>query len=230
LGLRLAPLFYIFNFVNVGDYRHYGFILISVIFVLWVGEVYPGPQGSKAFLWYRRARAGAIALMCVFFIFCLQFVSFIYTLEYMKTFSGAKDTAQALLLLEKQQHVFEQGFTVVAKNARAISLMPYLPSVKFWNPCTGNFARYYYNTKALAACNDVSSYEAILRTRLYWGDISKALFLFEEPLSVREDRDYVYQNIFTSRQGFGYTREIFYLYRPLPKHPPALFPDTSMHQ
>ena len=227
LGCALAPLFYIFNFVNVGDYRHYGFILISVIFTLWIAEVYPGPQSTRAFAWCRRARAGALLLMCVFFFLGLRNVKFIYALEYAKPFSGSKETAQALQLLEKQYGVFEQGFTVVAKNARAISLMPYLPGVKFWNPCTRSFARYYYNENSLAACNDVSSYEAILRTKLVWGDISRALFLFEAPLPIGEDNDYVYQNFFTSRKGFGYTHEIFYLYRAIPKGPSASSPGTA---
>jgi hypothetical protein len=228
LGCALAPLFYIFNFVNVGDYRHYGFILISVIFVLWIAESYPGPQApKKASPWPRRARAGAIVMMGAFFALGLPNVSLIYVLEYTRPFSGSKDAAQAIQLLEKHYGIFEQGFTVVAKNARSISLMPYLPGVKFWNPCTKSFARYYYNTNALAACNDVSSYEAILRTRASWGDISKALFLFESPLPVREDGDYIYQNIFTSRRGFGYTLEIFYLYRAIPKHPMGLFSGTA---
>jgi hypothetical protein len=227
LGCALAPLFYIFNFVNIGDYRHYGFILISVIFALWIAESYPGLQDSKASLWFRRARAGAIAMMCAFFVLGLPNVGFIHVLEYARPFSGSKDAARAIQLLEKRYHIFEQGFTVVAKNARSISLMPYLPGVKFWNPCTKSFARYYYNTNALAACNDISSYEAILRTRASWGDISKAIFLFESPLPVQEDKDYIYQNIFTSRRGFGYTLEIFYLYRAIPKHPWASSPGTA---
>ncbi len=229
LGCALAPLFYVFNFVNVGDYRHYGFILIGIVFMLWIAAAYPDEsRGSKGFSWCRKARVAAITMMCAFFIFGQKYVSFIYTLEYAKAFSGSKSTAQAIWLLEKQLKIFEQGYALVAQNARAISLMPYLPGVKFWNPCTRSFARYYYNEKTLSACNEVSGYEAILRTKAAWGNISKALFLFEEPLPVREDGDYVYQNIFQSERGFGYTMETFYLYRALPKKPQA-FPVGQNH-
>jgi len=55
LGCALAPLFYVFNFVNVSDYRHYGFILVSVIFALWIAAAYPASQGSKWPAWTRRA-------------------------------------------------------------------------------------------------------------------------------------------------------------------------------
>ncbi len=221
LGCALAPLFYLFNFVNVGDYRHYGFILVSVVFTLWIAEAYPVSRVAWTADWLRMARAAAIALMCVFFILGFKNVVFIYLMEYRRPFSGSQETAKALDFLDKRFAIFKQGFTVVAKNARSISLMPYLPGVKFWNPCTGSFARYYYNTKTLAACEDVSPYEAILRTRVAWGgDISRALFLFETPVPLHEDADYVYKNFFTSKKGFGYTQETFYLYRAIPKAPP----------
>jgi len=78
-------------------------------------------------------------MMCVFFALGFRNVIFIHGLEYTRPFSGSKETADALKLLEKEYGIFEKGFTVVAKNARAISLMPYLPGVKFWNPCTRSF-------------------------------------------------------------------------------------------
>ena len=221
LGCALAPLFYIFNFVDVGDYRHYGFILISILFTLWIAESYREPQGTAPAVWPRRARAAAIALMCAFFFVGLRAVNFIYMMEYKLPFSGSREAANAVKLLEKRYGLLSQGFTVVAKNANAISLMPYLPGVKFWNPCTRSFARYYYNNKALAACTEVPSYEAVLRTKAAWGEISKAIFLFNAPLPVSEDADYRYENFFTSRKGFGYTYETFYFYRAIPKGVPA---------
>jgi len=222
LVCALAPVFYIFNFVDVGDYRHYGFILISILFTFWIADSYPTPQGEEHSVWPRRARTAAIALMCMFILLGLRTVNFIYKMEYRLPFSGSRDAAEALKLLERQYGLLSQGYTVVAKNANAISLMPYLPGVKFWNPCTGSFVRYYYNNKALAACTDVPSYEAIRRTKAAWGgDISKALFLFDAPLPVLEDADYKYENFFTSRKGFGYTYETFYFYRAIPKSLPG---------
>jgi hypothetical protein len=215
-GAALGYLFFVFACLHRGDYRHHGFILLSLIFTLWISRESSAAEEPPGIFAKRfNPRALAIGMMGLFISAGFQNVWFVYQQEYFLPFSGAKEMAGVIQGLEKEHGVFEKGFVIVAKPKKAVGLMPYLPGVKFWNPCTGDYAKYFFNTETLAACGELSLYDAIQRTRAHFGDIRKILFLFSRPMPVENDGTYQYQRVYAAGRGvFGYTFETFYLYRP----------------
>jgi len=214
LTMSLCYLLAVFTFLNPGDYRHHGFLLLSVIFVLWIAM----SSGEGDFL--RQTPSGRAKLLVLgfigfFLVAGLQNLYFVYLQEYLLPFSGARNMARAIQGLQQGQNVLGTGYVIVAKHKRSAALMPYLPGVKFWNPCTGGYAAYYLNNKALGACDDSSLYDAIQKTKTYFHGLDKILFLFEKPLLVDQDAAYQYQQVYgAGEDAFGYTKESFYLYRP----------------
>ncbi|HNX69160.1 MAG TPA: hypothetical protein PLL75_02185 [Candidatus Omnitrophota bacterium] len=223
LVISLAYLAFGFLFVQGGNYRHHGFILISLLFALWISQNYPEKDGARfAFwgkpgsFWTKKARSVAMILMTVFFVLQLQNVYFVYVLENYLPFSGAKQMAEAIKVLDETKHVFNQGFVIVAPRRVCVGLLPYLPGVKFWNPCTESFARYYYPTKELGACDREDLGAAIEKTKEKFGDLRRILFLFQQPMPVAKDGEYEYRQVVAvDRRIFGYLNERFYLYLPL---------------
>ena len=96
--------------------------------------------------------------------------------------------------------------------------MPYLPGVRFWNPCTGNYAEYYRLTRETARCNDLPEAETVRIAKWYFRDLSRVLFLFRNPLPALADPDYEYQEIYRVGHAFGHWQETFFLYRALPRN------------
>jgi len=220
LGSSLGYLFFVFLFLHRGDYRHHGFILLSLVFALWVSQKFSASKEDQRTVskWFN-ARSVALGLMSLFFILGLQNDWFVYQQEYFLPFSGAKDMARAISRLEKEHEILKKGYVIVASPKKAVALMPYLPGIKFWNPCEGNYASYYLNTRALSACVELSLYDVIQRTRAHFGDLSKILFLFERPMPIEKDENYEYQKVYVAGAGvFGYMYETFYLYHPLPRY------------
>lgn len=216
LTVSLVYLFSVFVFLHVGDYRHHGFILLTTLFVFWVGasQEYRGLDLGQV-LPHSRVRPVALAFIALFLMLGIQNVFFVYLQEYHLPFSGAKDMAKAIQGLQEKQDIFGKGYVIGAKHKRSSAVMPYLRGVRFWNPCVGDYAAYYRNTRELAACDDLSLYDAVQKTRVRFPGMDKVLLLFEKPLPIEEDSDYVYQKVYASGKGaFGYTQEDFYLYRP----------------
>jgi len=224
LGVSLAYLFTVFTFFHGGDYRNHGFILLSVLFALWIardsaGEAPAAPgTGRSARPWFGQL---AIAIMSLCILLGLQNLSFVYRLEYHLPFSGSRDMARVIAGIEKKNHIFEQGFVIVSPHKNSVGLMPYLPGVRFWNPCTGNYAEYYRLTRETSRCNDLPEAAAVQIAKGYFRDLSRVLFLFRNPLPAMTDPDYEYQELYRVSPAFGHWQETFSLYRALPKVSPA---------
>jgi hypothetical protein len=156
LGSSLAYLAFVFTFLHRGDYRHHGFILLSLIFTLWIAAepLAAGWRKGKLLGWLS-PRGAVLGLLSFFLLLGLQNDLFVYQQEYFLPFSGAQDMANAIRRLDKEHGIFQKGYVIVANHKRSVALMPYLPGVKFWNPCEGEHAAYYQNTKALAACSEL---------------------------------------------------------------------------
>jgi hypothetical protein len=216
LGVSLVYLFTIFTCLHGGDYRNHGFILISVLFALWIAKDSAEDTGEERM---SRKWPAQTALMitglCV--LLGLQNLGFVYLLEYHLPFSGCRDMARAIAKLEKEHQIFEQGFVIVSPHKNSVGLMPYLPGVRFWNPCTGDYAEYYRLTRETAACNDLPESEALVLAKRHFRDLNRVLFLFRKPLPASADHDYEYQEIYRVRYAFGHWQETFFLYRALPK-------------
>lgn len=220
--VSLTFLFSVFSFFYFGDTRNHGFILISVIFCLWIGRTCPESVLQYPLRWQKLqqwATRGAVTILGISFLLGIHETFLAYVLEYHLPFSGAKAMAQAIKKLETEHRIFEQGFVIVAPHKNSVGLMPYLPGVKFWSPCTASYGDYYKLTRAMASCNNLSEYDALQITKLYFGDLSRILLLFRNPLPFSRDGGYEYQKVYAVPNAFGHWQETFFLYRPLPKAP-----------
>jgi len=211
----LGYLFTVFAFLHKGDYRHHGFILLSVIFVLWISLVPSVRKALPSQLLSSRAKAVTSSLIGLFLLLGLQNVYFVYLQEYFLPFSGAKAMATAIQILQRELDIFGKGYVVVAKHKRSSAVMPYLPGVRFWNPCVEDYAAYDINNKAIAACDDMPLYDVVEKTKGYFHNLDKVLLLLETPLPIEEDSVYKYQKVYgAGERAFGYMKESFYLYQP----------------
>lgn len=224
LGFSLAELLVIFCFFQSGEYRHHGFIFISVIFTFWIAEAHQEKkpaffreQADTFAQGSRKLKAGALVIICLLIFLNFRNLFYVYVLETFFIFSGAKPMAEAIKKIENEQKIFENGAVLVAKNKKSIALMPYLPGIKFWNPCTGDYPKFYKVDRTLASCDDLPVEEAIQKTKRHFSDLSKVIFLSEKPIPFTTDGEYYYQKV-VSVEGmvFGYMYERFYLYRIYP--------------
>lgn len=223
LGTSLVFLLTVFAFFQGGDFRNHGFILISVIFSLWIAKTYPSsaPLQEASSPWNvfrKKAAHRAMLIMGLCFLLGFQNIFFVYALEYYLPFSGAKATADAIKQLERRYQIFERGFVIVAPHKNSVGIMPYLPGVKFWNNCTMSYGAYYKNSRPMGGCNELSETDAVKIAKLYFGDLSKILFIFRNPLPPNfEDPNYDFQDVFHVAKAFGYWYETFFLYHARPK-------------
>jgi len=214
LTISLGYLFIVFAFLHVGDYRHHGFILLTCVFVFWIGASQEFRGSGKSSKAHSRVRPLALTLIALFLALGVQNVYFVYLQEYFLPFSGAKEMAESIRGLQKGRDIFRQGYVIVAKHKRSSALMPYLPGIKFWNPCVGDYASYYINNRAIGACDDAPIADILNQTQVHFHGFDKVLLLLEQPLPIEEDSFYRYQKVYASgEKAFGYRQESFYLYR-----------------
>ena len=134
LILSYLGLFYIFIFKHNGGYRHHGFILITLLFVLWISSTGKKNNGSSQvnklnpmdkFVRYNY-------ILVILLINCSLAISIIpalthHYLEYNFLHSGSKLMANYL-----ENNKLTNNIIVAHRSPPASALLPYLPGVKFW--------------------------------------------------------------------------------------------------
>jgi hypothetical protein len=221
LALSYCELMYVFLFKHVGDLRHYGFLLITLLFAFWVSGQYDDWDWLKqkfdkfVFLSSRLSRKICLLLVTLSLLVSLRDVYFAYLLEYHLLFSGGKQMAELMNSLFNQHHLKEQNFVIAANHSNTSGILPYLKDFRFWSPCTRKFQTYFLATKEMEACNQLTEIEAIERARNNFNDLSKVLFLFTEPAPFQEVMGYKLVPVISmdGYKPFGYQMEKFYLYR-----------------
>ena len=141
--VSITGLFMIITFKHSGYLRHYGFILIYLVFSLWIGDY---PEFKKAFR-MKKIKEGLYPGLGVFtswFLALCLASSVIYGLYSLITdinmkFSGASEMAKKI-----EQHEQVNG-EIIAWNVHTITaIVPYLPEVKFWDPGIQNYFSYIH--------------------------------------------------------------------------------------
>lgn len=219
-GASLGFLFLVFAFFQGGNYRNHGFILMTVIFCLWITrtsqDVFSEPR-SKWQKFQQQAARGVLWLPGICILLGFQNLVYAYQLEYFLPFAGNQRMAAVIKKLDSDYGLFKNGYIIVAPHKNSVGLQPYLPGVKFWNPCAGGYVNYYTSSHAMKVCNELPEIEALKITRYYFPDLRRVLLLFRNPLPIFEDEHYVYRQVFSVPQVFGYWYETFFLYRAFPK-------------
>lgn len=141
-----AALFFIYTFVYIGDLRHFGLLLMTLLFALWIGDA----RDSRAVQWILAASlivSTAVAVNT-------------WKLEVTQSFSGSKEVARRLKN--------ERGVIAAHPPPMAESVMAYLPRGRqFWYPPLQRFGTYMeWDARQLTATdvpNDVAAAQAVRR-------------------------------------------------------------------
>lgn len=222
LGSGLGFLFIVFAFFQGGDYRNHGFILISIVFALWIARAFYKEEESRLISekWQKfsqQANRTAFWLPGLCLLLGFQNIIYVYQLDYFLPFSGARPMAEAIQKIESNYHLLEKGYVIVAPHKNSVGLQPYLPGVKFWNPCAAGYVDYFKSTQAMRVCNDLPEAQALQITKNYFPNLSKVILLLRQRLPVLEDEEYMYREVFGAPKVFGYWYETFFLYQATPK-------------
>lgn len=206
-----SELFYIFTSIQIGDLRHYGFILIFLMFVLWI-QIYESDWDMALSSFASQSRRVAFWLLGFCFVLGIRFSVYAYQLDYYLQFSGSKKIADNIQELFKKNPALKDAF-IVEKDMSTASVMAYLPGIKFWNPCLGDFLKVNYAYKELSDCNQISHQEMVQKTYEKLGRLERLFFLVAKPFEIKELNGYQFNLVAKANEYvFGYNYENYYLY------------------
>lgn len=199
LGAMFAVLFYlmIFKWSVPDGYRHFGLLLISVIFILWIEPSEPGSLDLRKKKWMTWIMNAGLASLCVIGAWaCFQEIFF--------DFSGSRGMAEYLLENDLARK------TIVAHRATATSaILPYLPKTRFWYAGIGEYGTYLRWDAWYAEGERVTYEQAATRARQRFGNDS--LLLLNAPL-LHPQRWCLRERYRTHQPIFAKVDETFYLY------------------
>ncbi|CAA6821210.1 MAG: Unknown protein [uncultured Thiotrichaceae bacterium] len=205
----------IFLFKNFGTYRHHGFILIILIFVLWVSKNYKKKKEEDHNTLDRYFSKGSIPfkkrtatlLLNIVLGFSLMGSAVMYYKEYTGSFSGSKKMAELVI-----DNGFEERVIVASSSQIMSSLLPYLPNTTFWYPDAQRFGTYIVWTHGYKSNRNLP-FEEVERRAKSAGVLNKStLVLLSRPMP----DSYLahYQLVNKSDEGvFGALDETYYLYK-----------------
>lgn len=210
-ALSCLELFYIFTSIQIGDLRHYGFILIFLMFALWVQKDERDWDVSLT-SFSHSSRTVALWLLGFSFLMGIRFSVYAYELDYHLPFSGSKKIAENIQSLMKQNPALANSF-IVEKDMNTASVMAYLPGVRFWNPCLRGLLKVNYAYKELSDCNQLTEVRMIHRTYEQFGRLDGLLFLVSKPMQMTVAGNYRFNLVAKADEYiFGYNYENYYLY------------------
>lgn len=146
LGWSWAALFFIYTFVYVGDLRHFGLLLMTLLFALWIGK----REDMRAVEW----------ILCASLIVSAVVAAATWRKEVTQSFSGSKEMARRL--------ENERGVIAAHPPPMAEAVLAYLPrGRRFWYPPLQRFGTYMeWDVRQLTATdvpNDVAAAQAVRR-------------------------------------------------------------------
>ena len=206
--LSLSWLFYIFTFKYHCFERHFGLLLIFLIFALWISRA-DNPSKPK--------NEDHKILDKIFLIICclILFLSCIYSLkifwdEYNYPFSGSRDMANFIV-----QNNLENKIIVAYNAAEASPILLYLPKVKFWYPERGYFGTFITWDKVHFANNYLSQDQIFKIIWTKFIDKKNIIILLIEPLDKAYSQNYILLH-HSSNNDFwpgGACNESYWLYQ-----------------
>ena len=204
----LGGIFYVFAFRHPGALRHHGLILVFLLFSLWIAGYHeraragPSPAGAGAL---RSATLWTLGLCLAFSVIATVKIH-VRDGSYM--FSGAREMAKYIV-----DHGLAGRTIVGYRSPPASSLLPYMPSVRFWYPDVQRFGTYISWGDGFSGNQNLSASRVLLRARRNGLAMEDILLL-----SSRRIRDPSVLGLKllheTPGKVFGYGRESYHLYGP----------------
>lgn len=227
MSLCYAGPFYIFLFkhhhAELSITRHYGFIVMFLLFLLWIDRVASAekPEGRTLFA----SRQKVFSWLFVFlmtaltagFLFSIKYTYFTHRMDRALPYSGGKMMAEAIQVMAGKTYG-ENEIIVGYPHGYMASIIPYLPHQKFWDPQRRSFKSFAISKLLPPEDRELKPQEVIVRAGLQFQDISKLLFVFIQQLPFSEAFGYTFVPVFAADRGvWGVGLERFYLYKPVRK-------------
>lgn len=135
LWASIAALTFIFVFVWIGGYRHYGYVLVVTVVAVWIaaqrGEPEAGDPGGAA---TRRAAAIALGVSLLVSVYAGLWWSWN---DVRFGFSGSREMADFIKANDLER------YEIAAHNGnQTAAILPYLPGKKFWYAGLGEYGSY----------------------------------------------------------------------------------------
>ncbi len=185
---------YLFVFKWLGGFRHFGFVLIVLLFALWIGETTPRPLA-----WLLLTVALAVSVISA---------ANIWRLDWQYAFSGAKEMAQFI-------HARGMAFHTIAAHSETTTsaLCPYFDH-PFWFAGIEDFGTFSKWDGRFARGLEVTYPEAVRRVTARFPDRSKVLLVLNVEMPQPEANGWrlLYHN---QRRQFANFDESFWLYGAL---------------
>jgi hypothetical protein len=145
LAWSWAALFFIYTFVYIGDLRHFGLLLMTLLFALWIGR----PERMRA----------AEVILGVSLIVSAGVAARTWKSEVTQSFSGSKEMAR---------HLVTSGIVAAHPPPMAEAVLAYMPrDRRFWFPPLQRFGTYMeWDARQLTATdvpNDLAAAQALRR-------------------------------------------------------------------
>ena len=216
-----SGLFYIFLFKspNVLYLRHYGFLMIFLLFLLWIRDEYPAYEKGVFRFFKNKEKLFSqvyISLMTAITLALsasVQYTYFTHRMDYYLPYSGAKKMAEIIKKIPGSGHT-QNAAIVGYPLGRLAAIIAYCPERKFWDPQKRTFGIHTVNKAIPVQDQKLSPREVIIRAGIHFRSIADLLFVFCEPLPFTEEFGYTFRRLYAADKGvWGVGLERFYLYK-----------------
>jgi hypothetical protein len=149
LWLSWGALFFIYTFVYIGDLRHFGLLLMTLVFALWVGRATEDGLRTRPTFW----------ILYVTLIVSTISAARTWSLEVRESFSGSKEMAAYIA-----GHGLADRVIAAHPPPMTESVLAYLPrTTRFVYPALGRVGSYMEWDPVLPAATDVPNDVAVAR-------------------------------------------------------------------
>ncbi len=129
----LLALMTVYSFVWAGGMRHFGLLLITTLFAVWIADCYGREEQSMR----KHAGVAAALLLNASLAFSLLVAVGYWVADWRFSFSGAQEMAQFI----RVNHL--DRYDIAAHNlTQCEALLPYLPGKRFWYAGLGAYGSY----------------------------------------------------------------------------------------
>ncbi|MBV9495973.1 MAG: hypothetical protein JOZ54_17125 [Acidobacteria bacterium] len=188
LAWSWAALFFIYTFVYIGDLRHFGLLLMTMLFALWIGK----PEKMVA----------VEAILCVSLAVSVVVAAITWRKEVTMGFSGSKEMAAHI---PSGDHIFAAHPPPMAE-----SVLAYLPrDTRFWYPPLNRQGSYMEWDTRLPVATEVPNEIAAAQALRKFGADPRLLILTNGPLT-NPKLQLVYRN---ETRVWAKPDETYWLYR-----------------
>ena len=207
---------YIIIFKWSGGTRHYGLLLIALVFCHWISAHYYTGQSILAACksistnWFDKVRIIQFALLMVSLFFPCYMAINEWKREIQYDFSGAKEMAKYII----ENNL--DAYTIAAHKAPyAAAVLPYLRTKQFWYPAEERYGSNMLWNANYRKCLNVSYPVALDRIKKNFPDRSHVLVLLNQNLS--NPQYHGLKLLYSTREyGLLNSDERFFLYKFLP--------------